>query len=234
MTTHTTIEDAMAATASERQLEREEAAFTEAAAADERMADHAKKSFADWLLISIGLQQLQQRAMREAGVNAPFSPRYTKVYASLKKTHPWAGHYDKTATAHCVWLADNIGPVVRWRDAQNEHKKKLWVTPRAVKENYQREMRDVHTIKPANAPPTAMQELRARVTALQEENDRLRTPRNRVGPMFGNKNADAAADEIGDSGYAPPFLRRLSASLARRADRDEAFDRQTAKKGKKP
>ena len=223
MSAHTT-EAATAAPASEKMLRQEEDAFTEAAAADERMHDHARKTFADWLLISQGLQRLQQRAMREAGTNTPFGARYTKTYARLKEVHPWAAHYDKVATAHCVWLADNIGPVVRWRDALGDHQKKLWVTPRAVKERYQQAMRSVHTSKPADAPPTPLQLLRDQMTRLQEENDRLRAPKNRVGQMFGNKSAVAAAQEIVDSGYNSDFMRRLGDACHQMADREKQWE----------
>jgi hypothetical protein len=224
MPAHTTSEVAVTTTASDRMLRHEEDAFTAAAAADERMHDHAKKTFADWLLISLGLQHLQQRAMREAGTNTPYGPRYTKTYARLKEVHPWASHYDKTATSHCVWLAENIGPVTRWREALGDHQKKLWVTPRAVKERYQQAMRSVHTQKPADAPPTALQIMRDQLTKALEENDQLHALKNRVGPMFGNKSAVAAAQEIVDSGYNSDFMRRLGDACHQMADREKQWE----------
>src|SRR4051794_15981553 len=84
-----------------------------AAEADEkiRRSDH----FSDWLDLGTGLITLRDAAMHEARTNTPHGRGYTAVMGRLMKEHPWAVR-DKATKSHAMWLADNAGAVIAWRD----------------------------------------------------------------------------------------------------------------------
>jgi hypothetical protein len=213
------------APAADRVLQREDESFAQAAEADMRLRASEKITFGDWLVISEGLINLRHRAMRESGSNSAYGLAYTRQYAKLRDLHPWASHFDPKTTAHCIWLAENVAAVTRWRDALHEDLRRLYITPRTVKDKYLLAMK-VLTQKAGTEAPSPQRALKDQMIRLQEENDMLRR-RSAAGFMPGTKATDLA-ERIAEH-HRPDYLRELARALADIAHREERQDAIEAK-----
>jgi hypothetical protein len=62
---------------------------------------------------------------------------YTLRYAKLVAEHPWAQRYGDGTGSQAIWLAENIGPLTKWREGLTRQQLFDWVTPRIVREHYE-------------------------------------------------------------------------------------------------
>jgi hypothetical protein len=202
-----------------RVIAREDAAFARAAEADERIK--TGKHFGDWLAIGEGLAALRDRAMREACSNSPYGKTYTARYAALKKTHPWAGHYDASTISHACWLHDNATDVIRWRETLSSNQREAWTTPKVVHQHYDRLTKPVLK-KEATASSAARENNAQTIIRLQEELDLLR--KKGGGGLMPSATVDQLTEAIFEA-HNPAYVRRLLKVLGDRLEAEERQDK---------
>jgi hypothetical protein len=150
------------------------AKLEKAAEADARIrrGDH----FSDWLALGTGLITLRDVAMREARTNIPQGRTYTGIMGRMMQDHPWANR-DKATKSHAMWLADNAGAIIAWRDTLAQNKREQLNHPSVIKRNFERMML-VREAKPKDAdakpsPQERIKDLEGRLADAEERNAHL-------------------------------------------------------------
>jgi hypothetical protein len=213
---------------------REEASFAKAAAVAEPLK--AGKSFFDWLDLGDGLAALRDRAMRQSCSNSPFGKGYTQRYAALKAEHPWAGIFDPGTISNAIWVHENRSDVTRWRDTLSSKQRQEWITPKVVRQHYEKAHKIAEAKKDGVEALSPMAKQRAAIIELEEENTRLKREaarRQAEGSLFDLKrdSIESIVDVVAGSvalGRFESLQRAMTKKLAELKVADKA---KTAKAG---
>lgn len=128
----------------------------------------------DWTYVAEGFATGRRRAMHAAGSDNPVGRGYNTAFAKWMDQHPWARKIDKATRNHLLWVADHLTQIEAWRDTLATNQREAWNHPTTMRRAYERSHKHAEAEAKGEPVQSPMAQLKDKLVALQEENDRLK------------------------------------------------------------
>jgi hypothetical protein len=159
---------------SSKSEEREQAAIREGREAWHRVCT----SWNDWKKVGAAFVIGRATAMRDAHTNVPKGRRYNEAFRAWQKKHGFEGLDDSGDQTRLFRCMEHLAEIEPWL-AKPENKKLRLNHPSAIWRRWQASLKP--PVSDDEKKPSPVQKLQDSVTALQEENDRMKREIERGG-----------------------------------------------------